>query len=152
MPRTTRFFLLAVAAFSVVLGARIHHSDYRSGDIVLTPFRPERHPSQRDLLTPENRARCPEGPVYSGVHPPRKISDVAPVYPEAAREMSVSGVVILQVLIDKGGEIAAAKVVRSVPALDAAAINAVKQWKFEPTRVNGAPVCVGMTVTVDVRP
>jgi protein TonB len=52
-------------------------------------------------------------------------------------------------LIDVDGNVASAKVLRSVPLLDAAAMDAVKQWRFTPTLLNGAPVPVLMTVTVN---
>jgi TonB family protein len=58
-------------------------------------------------------------------------------------------VVIVSVMIDTNGDVAAAKVVRSIPLLDRAALDAVRGWKFTRTTARGAPVCVAMTVTVD---
>ena len=144
-------FWLALVALTLLLGVEIHRSDvlHMGRPIVEEGARPR---FQSNPLTPENPARCPEGSVSSPEIAPRKIADVTPVYPAAARELAVSGVVIVQILIDKGGEVAAAKVIRSVPALDEAAINAVRHWKYTPTMVNGEPVCAGVTVTVDVKP
>jgi TonB family protein len=146
----TRTFLAAVAGLTLLLGLEIHRSDLRhlSQPAVDEDARPRVQP---DSLLPQNPARCPDGAASShGV--PRKIADRAPVYPAAARERGVSGVVIVQLLIDTRGEVAAAKVIRSVPELDEAAIDAVRHWKYTPTLLNGAAACVGMTVTVAVRP
>ena len=82
------------------------------------------------------------------VRPPAKIHDILPVYPRAAQEDGVQGVVILEVTIGPTGEVSNITVLRSVPLLDEAAITAVKQWRYEPTLVDGAPVAVVMTVTV----
>ena len=86
--------------------------------------------------------------VGGAIKPPVKITNVAPVYPADALAAKVGGVVILQATIDTAGNVVAAKVLRGNPMLDQAAIDAVEQWKFEPTLVNGAPVPLIMTVTV----
>jgi protein TonB len=70
------------------------------------------------------------------------------VYPAAAQDAKVQGVVILETLIGVDGKITNARVLRSVPMLDQAALDAVMQWEFTPTRLNGQPVPVLMTVTV----
>lgn len=88
------------------------------------------------------------GPVAA----PRKISDVAPVYPERARQANVRGIVILELTVGADGVVGQVLVLRSVPLLDAAAVDAVRQWRYEPTLLNGNPVPVLMTVTVPVAP
>jgi protein TonB len=87
--------------------------------------------------------------VGGNIKAPAKIQHVSPVYPPEAMNAGVAGMVILEVLIDVDGNVASAKVLRSVPLLDAAAMDAVKQWRFTPTLLNGAPVPVLMTVTVN---
>ena len=87
--------------------------------------------------------------VGGNMRPPTKITDVRPVYPPEAKGARVQGVVILEVVIDTEGNVRSARVLRSIPILDAAAITAVEQWKFEPTLLNGAAVPVIMTVTVN---
>jgi len=93
----------------------------------------------------------PSGPVrlHSGIEPPRKIHDVMPIYPVLARTSGASGVVIIEATIDARGDVVAAKVLRSVPALDQAAVDAVRQWKYTAARLNGEPVAVLVTVTVN---
>ena len=85
----------------------------------------------------------------SKVMPPKLIAQVDPVYPEIARQARVEGVVILEATTDTYGKIAKVKVLRSIPLLDQAAIDAVKQWVYEPMVVEGKPREVTFTVTVD---
>ena len=73
---------------------------------------------------------------------------VEPVYPEIARRAGISGVVILEAVIDPRGNVTDVNVLRSIPLLDEAAMEAVRQWKYEPTLLNGVPVPIVMTVTV----
>jgi TonB family protein len=87
--------------------------------------------------------------VGGKVRPPKKIKDVKPVYPEAAKTARVAGIVIIEATIGADGKVIDAKVLRSIPMLDQAAINAVRQWEFTPTLLNGAPVPVVMTVTIN---
>jgi TonB family protein len=87
--------------------------------------------------------------VGGGIREPRKIHDVRPVYPEAARAAAISGVVILEATIDPEGMPVNIKVLRSIPDLDQAAINAVREGRYQPTLLNGIPVAVVMTVTVN---
>jgi protein TonB len=81
------------------------------------------------------------------IREPRKIQDAAPQYPEIARASRVEGLVILEATIDERGVVTGARVLRSVPLLDAAALAALKQWRYTPTLLNGIPVRVLMTVT-----
>ena len=92
----------------------------------------------------------PPPPVHPGgvIKAPQKIHHVAPTYPPIAQAARVSGIVILEALIAEDGSVREVKVLRSLPLLDAAAIDAVRQWRFTPTLLNGVPVQVIMTVTV----
>ncbi|MCR4375390.1 MAG: energy transducer TonB, partial [Acidobacteria bacterium] len=80
---------------------------------------------------------------------PKKIKDVRPVYPPEAQDARVTGIVILEILIDEEGMVSEARVIRPVALLDEAARDAVLQWQFMPTLINGQPVPVIMTVTVN---
>ena len=77
-----------------------------------------------------------------------KIFHVDPVYPDDAKVGEVDGVVILQIIIDEDGLVRNAQVVRSARELDQAAIDAVLQWQFMPTLLNGEAVEVEMDVVV----
>lgn len=93
----------------------------------------------------------PAAPVRVGgnIRPPAKIRHVSPVYPEDALSARVMGIVILEVNIGTDGNVTDARVLRGVPMLNVAAIDAVKQWQYEPTLLNGTAVPVIMTVTVN---
>jgi len=87
--------------------------------------------------------------ITSDLRRPAKIKDVMPVYPDIAMRARVAGVVVLEATIDAQGKVVNLRVLRSVPLLDQAAIDAVRQWEFTPTRLNGVAVPVVMTVTVN---
>jgi len=89
--------------------------------------------------------------VGLGVTAPQKIRHVAPIYPPIALAARREGVVILEAVIGEEGSVRDVKVLRSVPLLDQAAIDAVRQWRFSPTLLSGEPVPVVMTVTVAFR-
>ena len=87
--------------------------------------------------------------VGGAIKPPTKVKNVNPVYPPIAQSARVQGVVIIEATIGVDGKVQDAKVLRSIPLLDAAALDAVKQWVYTPTTLNGQPVPVIMTVTVN---
>jgi TonB family protein len=87
--------------------------------------------------------------IGGGLMPPKKIKDAAPVYPPIAQEARVQGVVILEARVDENGNVSDVRVLRSIPLLDQAAIDSVKQWQYTPTTMNGVPVPVIMTMTVN---
>jgi protein TonB len=73
---------------------------------------------------------------------------VNPAYPPLAAAARVQGTVLLEATIDEEGNVVNLMVLRSVPLLDGAALDAVRQWKYEPTLLNGSPVPVLMSVSV----
>jgi TonB family protein len=87
--------------------------------------------------------------IGGSIGPPRKLKDVRPVYPDEAQKSRVQGVVIVEAVVDALGSVRETKVLRSIPMLDQAAVDAVQQWEFQPTLLNGVPVPVVMTVTVN---
>ena len=89
--------------------------------------------------------------IGGGIRPPAKIVNADPVYPPEAREARVQGVVIMEATISRTGEVSDVEVLSSVPLLDEAAVAAVRQWRYEPTLVDGEPVSVLMTVTMNFR-
>jgi protein TonB len=107
----------------------------------------------RRALPPPPPPPPPPAParLHSGMQAPRKTVDVAPLYPAVARTARVEGVVILEAVIDAWGGVESVRVLRSIPLLDQAAVDAVRQWKFTPTLLNGMPVPIVMTVTVNFK-
>ena len=77
----------------------------------------------------------PPAPVRVGgaIQPPKKVRDQNPVYPPIAQSARVQGVVILEATIGPDGRVQDVRVLRSIPLLDAAAIEAVRQWQYTPT-------------------
>ncbi len=87
--------------------------------------------------------------VGSSLKAPQKTKDVKPVYPPTAIASHVQGIVILEATIGTDGKVEDAKVIRSIPLLDQAALDAVRQWEFTPTLLDGVPVPVIKTLTVN---
>ncbi|HEX7136404.1 MAG TPA: TonB family protein [Vicinamibacterales bacterium] len=94
---------------------------------------------------------APQQPLHlhSGIQAPRKIVDIKPIYPALAQTAHQEGVVILETIIDARGAVETVRVLRGYPLLNQAAIDAVTQWRFTPALLNGQPVPVVMTVTVN---
>ena len=80
---------------------------------------------------------------------PKVIHEVAAVYPAEAKRARVEGSVYVDVTVDVDGRVTATRVTQSIPMLDDAAEDALRQWLFEPGKVNGEPVKV--TVSVEIR-
>ena len=99
---------------------------------------------------PEASPPPPGRPVRAGmdVREPRRLKNVAPVYPHLAVLSRVEGVVILECRIDPRGRVEEVKVLKGPLLLNDAAVDAVRQWVYTPTLLNGIPVPVLMTVTV----
>ncbi len=100
------------------------------------------------------RAGDSEHPFVPGgdVTEPRLVYRVEPAYPETARKVHIEGVAILQAIISGSGNVEDIQVVKSInPLLDAEAVRAVKQWRYRPATLNGRPVRVYLTVTVEFR-
>jgi len=76
------------------------------------------------------------------------LSQTRPVYPPLARQARIQGNVVLHAIIDKEGKVAQLEVVSGHPLLVQAALDAVKQWRYKPTQLNGDPVEVDTTITV----
>lgn len=91
--------------------------------------------------------------VGGNISAPRKAKHVEPVYPAEAKASRVEGRVFLEIVIDTDGSVVEARVVRSVDrSFDAEAERTVLRWGFEPTRLDGKPVELIMTVTVAFKP
>ena len=93
-----------------------------------------------EMSTPENSA--------SQLKPPRLVSSVLPLYPQIARQAGVEGDVVVQLSIDKRGNVSAARVLSGTAMLRQAALDAVQQWKYEPAVLDGQPVATQMTVRI----
>jgi protein TonB len=86
--------------------------------------------------------------VGGDIKPPERTVYKAPQYPPAAQAARIEGTVILEAIIDAEGVVQNVKVLKSMPLLDRAAIDAVQQWRYIPTRLNGVAIPIIMSVTV----
>lgn len=93
---------------------------------------------------------APRAPIrlHSGMQAPRKLVHVSPRYPPMAQAAHVEGLVVLDAVIDAAGRVTDVRVTHSIRLLDEAAIDAVRQWRFTPTLLNGEPVSILLTVSV----
>src|SRR5262245_58384182 len=95
-------------------------------------------------------AQAPPAPIRVGgvVRAPQKIFDVRPVYPAAAQAARIDGVVIAELLIGTDGRVQQSRILKSIALLDQAALDAVNQWVFTPTLLDGVAVPILYNVTV----
>jgi len=89
--------------------------------------------------------------VGGSIKEPKRLGGDTPLYPDIAKQARVQGVVILEATISPQGRVTDIKVLRGIPLLDQAAIDAVETWTYTPTLLNGVPVPVIMTVTVNFK-
>ena len=87
--------------------------------------------------------------VGGAIKAPAQTKRVNPPYPAEALAAGVQGVVIMEATIGTDGKVTDVRVLRPIPLLDQAAMDAVRQWEYAPTVVNGVAVPVVMTVTVN---
>jgi protein TonB len=87
--------------------------------------------------------------VGGQIKEPKNLKRVSPEYPDIAKQARVQGVVILECTISPQGRVTDVKVLRGLPLLNDSAMAAVRQWVYTPTLLNGVPVPVIMTVTVN---
>lgn len=115
-----------------------------------------------DVVDPDAIYGIPEGvegpgdvgtplavPLSGDMTPPRKLHAPQPLYTEEARQKRIQGVVILQTIIDAEGRVTRVEVLKGLPeGLSESAVEAVKQWRFEPAKVEGEPVPVYFNFTI----
>src|SRR5262245_61408748 len=96
-------------------------------------------------------ARPADEPVVAGqndVAVPKRTKMVTPVYPPDAQARGQRGIVILEIVVGPDGKVTGVQVIRSVPPFDEPATEAVRQWEYEVTKVQGKPVSVKFTVPI----
>lgn len=145
------------AAETTLLSARHQNPDDVEPHQMLAQFYARRVTALHTLRERDKPPTAPEAPgqpdangvyrVGGGMAPPRR--EGVPQYPEQAQAAGIEGVVLVEILIDETGQVADARVLRSIPLLDEAALQAVRQWRFEPTVIDGKPVPIRMVTTVN---
>jgi TonB family protein len=79
---------------------------------------------------------------------PEAVRRVPAIYADAARAQHIEGTVMVQALVGRDGLVKDTKVVKSIPSLDQAAVEAVRQWSFKPAKAGGKPVAVWVAVPI----
>ena len=100
---------------------------------------------------PQEAPPSPPVHVGHGVREPVKVKNVDPVYPVIAARAMVQGNVVVELQVSPQGRVTDAQIVKGIPLLNEAALQAVRQWVYTPTLVDGVPVRLIMTVTVRFR-
>jgi TonB family protein len=143
-----RFFKSYDRASELAVAAKTA-ADKASSDATSARERAEADEARKAKAAAARREKLAKAiPVGGQIRPPVRIKEVAPVYPAVARSARVHGDVVIEATIDEEGKVADTRVVKSAPLLDQAALNAVRQWEYRPSTLNGVPKAVVMTVTV----
>jgi len=112
--------------------------------------------AQKPPVPTSSRTATPQRIKVGGnVMPAKLISRMDPVYPPDAQQEGVEGTVRIRAVVSKSGDILSPRVINTIdPRLANAALNAVAQWHYEPTRLNGEPVesLVSMDVDFKLKP
>ncbi|HEY2941530.1 MAG TPA: TonB family protein [Vicinamibacteria bacterium] len=82
---------------------------------------------------------------------PKRTKSVPPHYPAEAQALGMRGIVILELVVGPDGKVVSARVTRSVPPFDDAALSAAREWEYEITKVDGKPVSVILTVPIEFK-
>ena len=110
--------------------------------------RPQAQKPQPQVQKPTTPMRLAVG---GRVRQPKLIREVRPAYPPLARQARMQGVVKITAIVSRDGSVQSLQVVSGHPLLVAAAMDAVRQWLYEPTLLNGEPVEVVLVVDVNFR-
>jgi TonB family protein len=134
-----------------VVGGRPSTAD-RTSDRVSAGNVAEIRRKANESLCTESAPNASPGAIGGNIRPPRKLLDVRPRYPEHLSTAGLGGVVVLDAVIDRNGDVSEVSVVRSPsPDLELSAIEAVRQWQFTSTVLNCEPIDVKMKVTVNFK-
>jgi TonB family protein len=110
------------------------------------------HPSTASLpKSAQQVSAAPPPPEGGKIEQPRLISSVSPAYPPFAKSLRLQGDVTLDTLIDTSGRVTTMKLVSGPVLLQQAAMDALRQWKYEPARLNSQPVPMHLSVTIRFR-
>ena len=133
-----------------VRGGRPTNTSDRAPDRVSAGNVAEIRRKANESLCTEGAPKASPGAIGGNIRAPRKLLDVRPRYPEHLSTAGIGGVVVLDAVIDRNGDVSEVSVVRSPsPDLEVSAMEAVRQWQFTSTVLNCVPIEVKMKVTVN---
>jgi len=145
-----------LAAPKVNSSRRAQNSGEPDAGVTLTnddPPDPGAEALNAGLVGGNNQPSAPVAPLPVGgdVKQAELISKVAPAYPSLAKTQHVSGNVLIDALIDANGKVTTMKVISGPTLLHQAAMDALKQWKYQPATLDGKAVSMHLTVTLQFR-
>ncbi|HPW55433.1 MAG: TonB family protein [Thermoanaerobaculaceae bacterium] len=144
-------FVVGVGAFLLPMGRAVTAGPTPAPSPTAVPVTAAMQPPATPVASPLPTEIDGEPIVMIGgsVQPPVPIIQSPPVYPVEARTARVSGVVILKTIIDTAGVVRDVEILRGLPmGISEAAVETVKQWRYEPATLDGRPVPVYLNVTV----
>ena len=113
---------------------------------------PDGAPPLPPAADPSVRGGAPDPNAYVATDQAAEpIYTVRPEWPELARQAGVEGTVVVQALVGTDGHVRDTRIVRSIPMLNGAAVEAVKQWRFKPAATGGRPVATWVSVPIPFR-
>jgi len=118
----------------------------RAIDLLPSPD-PPLHASVRTSVDPNSPVKPIR--VGGGIREPKKTNHVVPIFPPDALAAEIQDSVTIEAIISTNGSVKNARVVKGNSQLNAAALGAVRQWRYSPAGLNGTLVEVAMTVTVN---
>ena len=110
-------------------------------------------PGAESLSSLSANTKEPAAPLAVGgdVKAARLVKSVPPVYPVVARTQRIAGNVSIDAVVETDGNVSTMKVLSGPAILHRAALDAVRQWHYEPAMLNGKPTASHLTVTVQFR-
>jgi TonB family protein len=103
------------------------------------------------VLANEAAPTRPAHPIPAGVTPPKVIDKVTPTYPAEAKEKQIQGEVVVKAKISETGVVTSAEAISGPELLQQAAVDAVKQWRFDPAVKDGKPIAVNSDIEIKFR-
>jgi protein TonB len=104
-----------------------------------------------NVLTAKASLPTLAAPLSQGMAGGKLLLQVPPVYPQHEKSMRIEGRVVLTALIKEDGSVASVKVVEGSSVLAQSAVEAVRQWRYQPFVFNGSPVTKEMTITINFK-
>lgn len=143
LKKSTVVFIVMVSVLflGTIIGNRLTFATDNSEVI------PDVFEETHEVMYVQEQEKKPPVRAKGDIKPPKLIKKVDPVYPQEAKKEGIEGVVVIEATTDVYGRVVDTKVIRSVPELDKSAMEAIKQWVYEPMIIDGEPVGVIFTVT-----
>jgi periplasmic protein TonB len=132
-----------------LIGSALSNGSYNPVAVAIGALPPIKIAPPAQVQRPKEKEQRPEQIHVTSIDPAKLLNRVQPIYPPLARQTRVQGVVVLEAVIGTTGRMERLRIVSGHPLLVQAAYDAVSQWMYRPTILNGAPVEVITTIEVN---